>query len=114
MLKLKLDPTFEAEVQVTIPGQSEPGTLPITFKYRPRDEHHKWIESIQERKDAKGKVVAAGKSFVEAFHDYAVGWGLPEEFTKENIDIFFQNYPAADKEIFTQYVKLLFGSRIKN
>ena len=86
----------------------------MTFKYRGRDEYRAMLESFEEKKDEKGEVVKKGKTFSEAFPDYVAGWGLDEEFSQENIEIFLNNYPAAYQEIFTEYSRLLLVSRIKN
>lgn len=107
-LKLNLDPTFRADVQITVPGVDEPGTLQLTFKYRGRKEYAEFLESMQDKKGKKEKSVA------EAFPLFVTGWDLDEEFTPENIETFLNNYPAAYMEIVGQYAKLLMGSRIKN
>jgi len=109
-LKINPDPQFQADVTITVPGQSEPGTLPLTFKYRGRDEYKALLDSFEQEKGSKTK----GKTFDEAFPDFVVGWGLEEEFTPENIKTFLNNYPAAYQEIFSEYSRLLFASRIKN
>lgn len=125
MLKLNPDPTFEAEVVITVPGQEETGTVPLTFKYRGKKEFSEWIESMKEQKepdklDKEGNVVKAGKvtrkekTTIEAFLEFVKSWGLPEAFTKENVDIFLDNYPMAYNEIFVHYTKSLLGSRVKN
>lgn len=114
MLKLNPDPTFTDDVEITVPGQKEPGTIPLTFKYRNRDEFKEWFGGLDEKRDKNGKVTRKGKTFTEAFLEFVLGWGLDEEFNKENVEIFLTNYPAAYQEIFTQYSKMLLVSRIKN
>jgi hypothetical protein len=47
-LKINPDPQFQADVTITVPGQSEPGTLPLTFKYRGRDEYKSLLESFEQ------------------------------------------------------------------
>lgn len=114
MISLNLKPTFDAEVSITVPGQPEPGMIPLTFKYMGRKEYVAWMDSNKEEKDKKGKVTKEGKTFIAAFPEFVEGWGLPEDFTPENIEIFLNNYPAAYFEIFSEYSKLLLTSRIKN
>ena len=113
-LKINPDPTFKADVKITVPGQTEPGTLPVTFKYRGRDEYKALLESFQEKTDESGNATQKGKTFAEALPAIATGWGLDEDFTPENIEIFLNNYPAAYQEIFAEYSRLLLVSRIKN
>ena len=114
MLKLNPDPTFTDDVEITVPGQKEPGTIPMTFKYRSRKEYQEFLESLEEKKSDKGKVTRKEKTFVEAFPEFVLGWGLEEEFCQKNIEIFLNNYPVAYQEIFTFYSKMLLVSRVKN
>lgn len=107
MLKITPDPTFKADVEITVPGQDKPGTIPLTFKYRGRDEFKEFMDGMKSE-DGKGKTVA------EALPEFVEGWGLKEKFTNENIKIFLNNYPAAYGEIFTKYSELLLVSRLKN
>jgi hypothetical protein len=114
MLKLNPDPTFTDDVPVTIPGQKEPGTIFLTFKYRSRKEYQEYLESLEEKKDKKDKVTQKEKTLAEAFPGFVLGWGLEEEFSPKNIEIFLNNYPVAYQEIFTHYSKMLLVSRVKN
>ena len=114
MLKLNPNPTFADEVTITVPGQKEPGTINLTFKYRSRKEYGEFLASLEEKKDEAGNVVVPGKTVSEALPEFVIGWDLPEEFNAENVEIFLNNYPAAYGEIFTAYSRLLLGSRVKN
>lgn len=121
-LKINPDPQFKADVSITVPGQSEPGTISLTFKYRGRDEYKALLEDFEDKtkdkKNEKGEVekivIKKGKTFVEAFPEFVLGWDLDEKFTPENIKVFLNNYPAAYQEIFAEYLRLLFASRVKN
>lgn len=110
MIKINPDPTFDCDVEITVPGQEEPGTVPITYKYRGRDEYLEWIKSLGE---VDGEDIAE-KSTADAFPEFVDSWGLSEDFTQENISIFLNNYPAAYIEIFKKYSEMLMVSRIKN
>lgn len=114
MLKLNPNPTFSDEVEITVPGQKEPGTINLTFRYRSRAEYADLLDWMGEKEDKAGKVVTPGKTVSEAFPEFVIGWDLPEEFNSENVAIFLNNYPAAYGEIFAAYTRLLFESRIKN
>ena len=108
MLKLNPDPTFTDDVEITVPGQKEPGTIPMTFKYRSRTEYKEFLDGLEEKK--KGKE----KTFPAVFSEFVLGWGLEEEFNSKNIETFLDNYPVAYQEIFTFYSKMLLVSRVKN
>jgi hypothetical protein len=114
MLKITPDPTFTDDVELTVPGQKEPGTISMTFKYRSRKGYQELLESLEEKKNDKGKVTRKEKTFAEALPEFVLGWGLEEEFNPKNIDIFLNNYPVAYQEIFTHYSKMLLVSRVKN
>jgi len=103
MLKLNPDPQFTADAMITVPGQVEPGAITLTFKYRSRKELAAFFEGMKDRKD------------VDVFPDFIVGWsGMDADFSKKNIGIFLDNYPAAFGEILTEYSNLSFKSRVKN
>lgn len=106
MIKLNPNPEFQDGVNITVPGQKEPGTIQLTFKYRGRDEYKEWLESLSGG--------GSEKSTDEAFLEFVTGWGLEEEFNRENVGIFLNNYPMSYAEIFKAYSKLLFESRVKN
>jgi len=114
MLTINPNPTFKADVEITVPGQKEPGTISLTFKYMSRKEFTAHLEMNKEKKDKSGKVTQKGKTTSEDFPSFVLGWGLEEEFNQENIEIFLDNYPASYLEIWKQYTNLLFESRIKN
>jgi len=115
MLKLNPDPQFTDDVEITVPGQKELGTISLTFKYRGRKEYSEFLDWLGEKVDKKGKVTEKGKTVAEAFPEFVTGWqGMDVEFNKENIEAFLNNYPAAYLEIFSQYSRLLLESRAKN
>jgi len=113
MLKLNPDPTFTDDVPITVPGQKELGTVPLTFKYRTAKQYTEWYDGMKEVKE-NGKAVKEGRKIKEAFPEFVLGWGLKEEFNQENIEIFLDNYPTAYEDIFKFYMKALFVSRVKN
>ena len=113
MLKITPEPTFEADVEITVPGQEETGTIPLTFKYMDRDEYLAWLEpDVKPAK--KGKAKKKAKTVAESFPEFVLGWGLDEEFTPEKIEIFLRSYPVAYREIFEYHSTSLLGSRVKN
>jgi len=114
-LKLNLNPTFSADVDVTIPGIEKPEKVKMVFKYRDQKTFREWLDGLSEQRDENGIVIREAKTFVEAFMDFVAAWpGVDAEYDKETVEAFLGSYPAAYVEIFGQYSKLLFGSRIKN
>lgn len=107
MLKITLEPTFEAKVKITVPGKEEPGTIPLVFKYRNRDEFREYMDSMKTEEGKK-------KTIAESLPDFVESWGLNVEFNHQNIETFLCNYPAAYGEIFQRYCELLLSSRLKN
>ncbi len=105
MLKInpEINPTFKETIDITIPCQKETGKLTLNFKYRTRDEFIDFSDEM------------IGKEDADVVMEMAEGWeNIDGEFTREEIDTFLNNYPAAAAEIFNQYRQLLFESRIKN
>jgi len=104
MLKITPDPKFTADVQITVPGLAEPVSVTMTFKYRTRKE---MLDFLEAEKD---------KQLSETMrNDVVLGWsGFDADFSKENLALFLENYPAAPLEIWTEYNKQLYGSRVKN
>ena len=102
MLKINPDPTFTVDVEITIPGKRETGTIPLTFKYLTRDELRVFWDDNK------------GKPDTEVMSQLILGWGLGEEFTQGNLETFFKNYPVAAIEIAGDYQRLLLESRVKN
>lgn len=115
MIKINPDPQFSDDVEITVPGQKETGTLPLTFKYRTRDAYIAWVSTFSGEKTGKksGKEVEPRKH-IDIFQEFVIGWGLDDPFTPENAEIFLGNYPAAFDEIIRAYSRLLFESRVKN
>jgi len=114
-LKLSINPTFKAHVDVTVPGVENPEKVAMVFKYRDQKAFREWLDGLSEQRDEKGEVTRDAKTYVDAFMDFVVSWpGVEADFDEENVTAFLTNYPAAYVEIFGQYSKLLFGSRIKN
>lgn len=113
MIKINPNPEFTEDIEITVPGQKETGTIQLTFKYRNRKEYIEWIGGFGGEKSSKKKD-AEPRKHTDIFCDFVVGWGIDDEFNKKNVDIFLANYPAAFDEIIRAYARLLFESRVKN
>lgn len=97
---LQPKPTFKATVKIPRPGDAD-GELTFTFKHRKLDEVRELLKS-------------EAVPDVQFITEIADGWALPEEFSRENIDVLMQNYPAAMKAITATYYNELLGNREKN
>lgn len=114
MLKLNPDPQFKADVEITVPGAVEMGSISLTFKYRNRKELSALWGSPEDGEKPK-KDDLTKKKDIDLFMEMVAGWdGIDAEFNKKNAEIFLNNYPAAANEIAIEYSKLLVVSRIKN
>lgn len=111
MLKIVPNPEFKADVEITVPGQKDTGEIPLTFKYRTNKEFSAWFDTF---KNKDGGIEIDEDGLVKIFQEFVVGWGLKEDFTEENLVIFFDNYSKACVEILGEYSRLLFESRLKN
>ena len=103
MLKIVPEPTFKANVQITIPGQEDTASVELTFNYMSKT---KALEFFSEMK---------GKTDVEALTTLIAGWdGFDVPFSKAALETFLDNYPAAAFEIIQAFNRNLLESRIKN
>lgn len=103
MLKITPDPQFEADIEITVPGQKETGTISLTLKYRNPEQLKAFWDEHED------------KDLFTAFKGIVLGWkDVDAKFTDENIKIFLKNYPRAAVEIMFAYKDLLIESRVKN
>lgn len=97
---LQPKPTFKALVKIPRAGDVD-GELTFTFKHRPLDD----LAALEKLDD---------KTAIDFILDITEGWALPEEFTRENLDVLMQNYPASMRAITETYYRELLGNREKN
>lgn len=114
MFKLCPAPTFAAPVNLTVPGESEPGVVVFTFKHMGREALAEWMARPSQM---DGKPVTD----VEYLGQVIAGWsgvsddaGQPAPCTPQALDALLDAYPASGREIFAAYVKALTESRAKN
>lgn len=100
-LKLNPEPTFKAKVGIPVPG-SRPVDVEFTFKHRARDEILAWLDDNRDATD------------VQSVEQCVVGWGLEDEFSRENVERLCNNYPGAGMAILAAYLDELRGARAKN
>lgn len=105
MFKLTPNPTFQAEVKFNNAEGEEVG-LTFTFKHKGRKALGEFFDKLSSEDE--------NRSDSEVVVDIVAGWNLEEEFTPENIELFFDNYPMAALPIITTYRKALIEGRAKN
>lgn len=104
-ISLALEPTFQAEVQIPVPG-AKPAPLKFNFKYRTQDELNDYRKGLAEQ--------AASITDVELVMGVAEGWELEEPFNAENVKRLLQKYHAAATTIGETYIKQLMQAKLGN
>ncbi|SDI53931.1 phage tail assembly chaperone [Propionivibrio dicarboxylicus] len=103
MFTIDPDPTFTADVPMTIPGKPVAEDAKFEFKYMDTDE---WEAFIKE---------TAGQTTAEVVKKMVVGWrDFDKPFSAENFDRLLKKRPRAALDIFEAYHRELFESRVKN
>lgn len=109
MIKLNPDPTFEALVKLTVPGQPEPVEVPMVFRHMPFDELVGWFKSNEQR------------PLVDALDEIIVGWsavmgddGTNVDYSKAALGTLLKNYQPATVEILRAWQLGMSESRVKN
>jgi len=106
MLKINPDPEFTVDVKITVPGQEDPALVSITFRYLTIK------QMTEKREELKANKAVSDADFLD---ELIVKWkGFDQEYSKETLEKFLENYPTAGGEIVTQYNKHLLVSRVKN
>lgn len=98
---LVANPTFKAKVGIPVAG-GEPVEVEFTFKHRTKTALEEFIATREKQGD------------VETFMEMVSGWGLADEFNKENVTVLLENYIGAALETFRVYLDQLVQARLKN
>lgn len=103
MLKLCPNPTFEAEVKITVPGQVAPEAVVITFKHLGKKDMADFMSRIE------------GKTDAEVLSEIVLGWReIDQPFTPANLQLLIDNFPASAGEIMRVFYREHLESRAKN
>lgn len=103
MLKLCPNPTFEAEVKITVPGQPAPESVFITFKHFDKSAMSELVEKAKDMDD------------ITAVSTVVMGWReIDQPFTAENLALLLKNFPASAGEIMRVFYRESLESRAKN
>lgn len=100
-LSLVASPKFTAGIQIPVAG-GDSVIVEFTFRHRTKRELGEFIAPENERDD------------LDTVMECIVGWELAEECTRENVDIFLQNYGGAALAIYVGYLDEITGQRQKN
>jgi tail assembly chaperone len=117
-LSLVADPTFDAMVPVPVASGPKPVLVRMTFKHRTRSELTEFYNSIRPDVSADDAAApdpdAAVDKDTDAFMQCVTAWELTDEFTRENVRMFLNNYFGAARATFETYSKSLQGERLGN
>lgn len=101
LFSLTPNPMFKADVDIPVPGGSTV-KVNFTFKHKTRSEFKEFFESLQGREDA------------DIILDIAAGWGLKDDFSRENVEQLTENYIGSARAILDKYVQEISGARRGN
>lgn len=103
MLKLCPNPTFEAEVKITVPGQPAPEPVFITFKHFDKMAMSEFVDRAKDQDD------------FTSVSEVVLGWReIDQPFTAENLELLLKNFPASAGEIMRVFYRESLESRAKN
>lgn len=109
MFKLTPNPTFSAQVPLSVPGLPEPLKVAITFRHKTKPALQAWM------RDGRGKDDAA------LLHELIVGWegmtdadGADVPYSLTALNDLLANYWCASDEITAAYLYELKESKRKN
>jgi hypothetical protein len=110
MFKICAAPVFEFPVKLTVPGQSSPGEITVTFRHKSQSELSAWLASARD-----------GRGDLSALVEVVEGWDGVEDqegkviaYTSESLGVLIDQYHPAAGELFNGYLKGLTESRVKN
>ena len=111
MIKLQPDPTFTADVRLTVPGQAEPAVVPMTFKYMTAEQVTQWFKD-----NGAVEKTEAMRALVLGWDEKAVAGpdGTAVPFSADALSALLKNYIPATGEILQAWQTGLSESRIKN
>lgn len=108
MFRLTPNPTFTADVKVTVPGADAQAVLTLTFRHKGRKALKAWIEGAAERPDAEFL-----DEVIESWRGVETATGAVA-YSRETLAELLDAYPAAGGEIFDAYLRALTRAREKN
>lgn len=110
MFKINPNPTFTADVLLTVHGSAEPAKLCVTFKHKGRKALADWIGLPKKMADA-GTPVKDADYLGEVIEDWD---GVDAPYSIESLDALLDAYQPAGMELYEAYIRALTESRAKN
>lgn len=110
MFKINPNPTFKADVQLTVIGSTEPAKLVVTFKHKGRKALADWVALPKKMADA-GTPIKDADYLDEVIADWE---GVDAPYSVEALDTLLDAYQPAGQELFEAYIRALTESRAKN
>ncbi|MEW6314634.1 MAG: phage tail assembly chaperone [Pseudomonadota bacterium] len=107
MLKLTPNPTFKAQIALTVPGQPDPAQIEIEFKHQTRADLQRWLARDVALEDALNEVIVSWDGVTD-------GNGRPLSYSADTLAMLLSNYPASGGELLNSYLRELTESRRKN
>jgi len=110
MFKIDPEPTFTAEVELSVPGQPA-ALLSVRWKHLTRDKLREWIDGLADLKLSD----VDGLDFVIAGWDGVIDQqGQDVPYSKDRLRSLLGSYHAASAELVRAYVRALTESRLGN
>ncbi len=108
-------PSFDAPVLITVPGQTEPAEMRVTWKFKGQKELAAFLAKPSELAK-EGKTMSDGEYLSEILlaWDVVDGAGDPVPVTPMAIDDFIDKHYHAGGEFMSTYVAALSEARAKN
>lgn len=117
-MKIDANPVFTSPAKLTVPGREELAELSITWKHKDRDALKEWsarplrvgetgIVASEIEAEYIAEVIADWKGPVDAEK-------LPVPFSTTALARLLQTHPIAGQELYSQYLRAMTESKLKN
>lgn len=116
MFKLNPNPTFQADVALTVPGAAAPIKVRFTFRHKGRKALADWVRRPADAAKAGEPLDDAGYlgEVIEDWSGPVDEAGQPAAYGREALAALIDAYPASSREIYDGYLRALTESRAKN
>ena len=109
MLRIQPNPTFEASVEIPVPGVEAFAPIKLTFRHKGREALNAWLQAAKDRQDADwlGEVIAGWSGVTDAD-------GAEQPYSLQALGKVLDTYPASGTAIFEAYLAQLTQARRGN
>ncbi len=109
MFKIIPNPTFLANVHLSVPGSEQLQVIKITFKHKNKTALNAWLTKDDSRSDAETL-----SEVIEGWADVFDSAGEAVAYSVAELDRLLENYPVAHREILRAYLTELTQAKQKN